>query len=71
MLEELRKQGFEIQLESHAAAILEKDFPTALADVEKVLTAVRIPILEIIGSGGRRDQGHATITASFRWIGLA
>ncbi|MGC2744297.1 MAG: hypothetical protein WA672_13985 [Candidatus Angelobacter sp.] len=60
MLEELRKQGFEIQLESHAAAILEQDFPTALADIEKVLTAVRIPIREIIGSGGGETKVRET-----------
>jgi hypothetical protein len=52
MLDRLREQDFEIQFESHAAAILEKDFPEALADLENVLSAIKIPILEIIGSGG-------------------
>jgi hypothetical protein len=69
MLEELRKQGFEIQLESHAAAILEKDFPTALADVEKVLTAVRIPILEIIGSGGGETKATQRLRRAFDGLG--
>jgi len=46
-----------IQFESHSAAILEKDFPTALDDVEQVLSKVVIPIAEIIGSGGGEAKG--------------
>jgi hypothetical protein len=62
MLDQLRDQDFEIQFESHAAAILEKDFPDALADLENVLLPVKIPILEIIGSGG----GEAKATQRLR-----
>ncbi len=65
MLELLQQQGFEIQFESHAAAILEKDFPDALADLEKVLMAVQIPILEIIGSGGGETKATQRLRRAF------
>jgi hypothetical protein len=61
MLEQLQARGFEIRLESHAAAILEKDFPHALSDIERVLLAVEIPIREIIGSGGGETKGTQRI----------
>lgn len=56
MLEKLRERTFDIQFESHAVAILEKDFPTALADIEQVLSNVTVPISEIIGSGGEKQK---------------
>lgn len=61
MLSRLQNRGFEIRLESHAAAILEKDFPAALSDIEKVLLGVQIPIKEIIGSGGGETKGTQRI----------
>lgn len=57
MLDELKKKDFEIQLESHAAAILEKDFPAALGELEAALSSFEIPITEIIGSGGGETKG--------------
>ncbi len=48
----LLEQGFDIQFISHAEAILESDFPDALNELEDVLTDLRLPITEIIGSGG-------------------
>lgn len=57
MLEKLRERGFEIRFESHAAAILERDFPTALTDIEESLSAFEVPINEIIGSGGGETKG--------------
>jgi hypothetical protein len=57
MLEALREKGFEIQFESHAAAILGTDFPTALEELEAALSNFEIPIAEIIGSGGGETKG--------------
>jgi hypothetical protein len=57
MLDILREKGFEIQFESHAAAILERDFPAALEELEVALSNVAIPISEIIGSGGGETKG--------------
>lgn len=45
-------RGFEILYVSHAAAILEHDFPDARGDIEQVLVDMSLPITEIIGSGG-------------------
>ena len=57
LFEKLQQKGFDIQFESHAFAILEKDFPAALLDLEEVLSGVSIPISEIIGSGGGEAKG--------------
>jgi hypothetical protein len=57
MFDQLKQKGFEVQFESHAAAILEIDFPTAQQDIEQVLLDVRIPIAEIIASGGGESKG--------------
>lgn len=56
-LEELQKRKFDIKWESHAAAILEKDFPIALDELQNVLLNFQVPITEIIGSGGGEAKG--------------
>jgi hypothetical protein len=65
VLEKLKTQGFEIQFESHAAAILEKDFPAAIDDIENVLSAMQIPILELIGSGGGETKATQRLRHAF------
>ncbi|HTR49005.1 MAG TPA: BglII/BstYI family type II restriction endonuclease, partial [Verrucomicrobiae bacterium] len=62
MLDKLSKAGFEIRHECHAAAILEKDTPLALGDLEEALLNLAVPITEIIGSGG----GEAKLTQRMR-----
>ena len=57
MFEPLIERGFEVRSESHAAAILEQDFPTAVGEIEEALRGFEIPITEIIGSGGGETQG--------------
>ena len=57
MLRRLVARGFDIRMESHAAAILEKDFPAALNDLERILVNFQVPIAEIIGSGGGEARG--------------
>jgi len=57
MLEGLIEKGYEVRSESHAAAILERDFPTAVGEIEDALRDFEIPITEIIGSGGGETQG--------------
>lgn len=57
MLDRLRANGFEILFESHAVAILDRDFPAALAELENALVDFEIPITEIIGSGGGETKG--------------
>jgi len=57
MLNVLKDKGFEVLFESHAAAILDRDFPTALGELEAALSQFEIPISEIIGSGGGETKG--------------
>jgi hypothetical protein len=69
MLDRLRQRGFEIQFESHAAAILERDFPAALADIEQALLAFDVPITEIIGSGGGETKGTQRLRKALADLG--
>jgi hypothetical protein len=57
MLDRLRERGFQVVFESHAIAILERDFPSALHEIEAALEHFEIPITEIIGSGGGETKG--------------
>ena len=69
MLHGLTARGFEIRAESHATAILEKDFPVALDEIQDVLSALRIPITEIIGSGGGETKGTQRMRHAFNDAG--
>ena len=68
-LERLLQRGFDIQWESHACAILEKDFPSALAELERVLMGFRVPIAEIIGSGGGESKGTQRMRRALAELG--
>lgn len=57
MLDAIRLRQFEMKFLSHAEAILTIDFPAALAEIDQVLDDLRIPITEIIGSGGGETKG--------------
>jgi hypothetical protein len=65
LLDTLQSRGFEIRHESHAQAILEKDFPVALREIEEVLAGLTIPITEIIGSGGGETKGTQRLRRAF------
>lgn len=69
MLSELLSRGFEFRFESHAAAILEKDFPDALAEISQALSSVEVPITEIVGSGGGKTKGTQRMRKSFAQMG--
>jgi len=64
MLEEIKKLGYQVLPLSHAEAILNVDFPQALQEIEKCLIDFRIPIAEIIGSGGGEAQGTQRLRRS-------
>jgi hypothetical protein len=57
MFEALRDRGYEVDFVSHAAAILEIDFPDAVAELEEVILHQSVPIEEIIRSGGGETKG--------------
>lgn len=62
MLSDLHQAGFDLHTSNHAAAILATDFPDALAELEAALRGFRIPVTELIGSGG----GEAVSTQRLR-----
>ena len=62
MFKRLAAAGFEIAFTSHAEAILNADFPDVVRDLEDALEGVRLPITEIVGSGG----GEAQLTQRLR-----
>ncbi|MBB4102423.1 BglII/BstYI family type II restriction endonuclease [Allorhizobium borbori] len=57
MFDALIERGFQVDIHSHARAILSVDFPDAVADLEEAIGALSIPIEEIVGSGGGESQG--------------
>src|SRR6266481_6475899 len=69
MLDKLQARGFEVRFESHAAAILERDFPAALTDIEETLLAFEVPITEIIGSGGGETKGTQRLRKALTDLG--
>lgn len=69
MLEVLREKGFEIIVESHGTAILERDFPQALTDLETALSGFEIPITEMIGSGGGETLGTQRLRRALNSLG--
>ena len=69
MLDELSAKGFEIRFESHAGAILERDFPEAVEQLQHGLGSLRVPISEIIGSGGGATKGTQRMRAALVGLG--
>jgi hypothetical protein len=56
-LADLEAKGFQVEFRSHARAILSVDFPDAVDELSDVLSAVTIPIEEIIAGGGGEAKG--------------
>ncbi len=57
MFDKLIERGFQIEIHSHARAILSVDFPEAVNELEEAIGGLSIPVEEIIGSGGGETQG--------------
>lgn len=57
MLDSLIAKGFQVEFQSHAAAILGVDFPQAVTELEEALAGATIPIEEIIAGGGGETKG--------------
>lgn len=69
MFEILKEKGFQVEIHSHAEAILSVDFPDAVAELEKAISGMSIPIEEIIGSGGGETQGTQRLRRSLAALG--
>ena len=67
----LTDRGFQVEVVSHAEAILLGDFPEAVAELEGVLAAVTIPIDEIVGSGGGETKGTQRLRRALAATGWA
>src|SRR5690349_20743564 len=67
----LRELGYQIEYHAHAEAILSVDFPLTLDELAQVLGHQKIPIEEIIGSGGGETKGTQRLRkglASKGWV---
>lgn len=69
MFERLSALGYEITFASHAEAILGVDFPDIVRDLELALLDVRLPITEIVGSGGGEAQLTQRLRRGFHQLG--
>jgi len=65
----LIERGFEIEFRSHAAAIMQVDFPDAWGELNTCLLELEIPIEEIIGSGGGEAKGTQRLRRSLSAVG--
>lgn len=68
-LSALLAKGFQIEFHSHARAILSIDFPDALVELETALSALTIPIEEIIAGGGGEAKGTQRLRRSLNSAG--
>lgn len=57
MFEDLQKMGYQIEVHSHARAILEVDFPEVEDELTGVLQDFTIPVAELIAGGGGEAKG--------------
>jgi hypothetical protein len=69
VFDRLREKGFEILYQSHAEAILEKDFPDAAEEIERAIFDIEVPITEIIGSGGGEAKGTQRMRRALAELG--
>ena len=69
MFDSLADRGFQVEIHSHAKAILSVDFPDAVGELESVIGNLAIPIEEIIGSGGGETKGTQRLRRGLADIG--
>jgi len=71
IFDSLTAKGFQVEFYSHATAILQVDFPDALAELESALLGVTIPIEEIIAGGGGEAKGTQRLRRALnamKWV---
>jgi hypothetical protein len=65
----LKSQGFNVLWVSHAKSIMMGDFPEALDELLNALSALELPITEIIGSGGGETKFTQRLRRSLAGVG--
>lgn len=69
MFNSLLDRGYQVEVHSHAHAILSVDFPDAVKELEDVVGGLSIPIEEIIGSGGGETKGTQRLRKGLAAVG--
>lgn len=69
MFDALIDRGFQIDIHSHAEAILSVDFPDAVRELEDAIGGLSIPIEEIVSSGGGETQGTQRLRRALAVLG--
>lgn len=69
MFDALVERDFQVEIHSHARAILSVDFPDAVAELEEAIGGLSIPIEEIVGSGGGESQGTQRLRRALADLG--
>ena len=59
---QLRRSGFDLRWTYHADAILRGHFPDAVDEIDSIVSLTKIPLSEMVGSGG----GEAKVTQRMR-----
>lgn len=62
MFDQIAKIDFNLASTFHALAILERDFPNVVDELDGILSSISIPILELVKGGG----GEAKVTQRLR-----
>jgi hypothetical protein len=57
VFQRLTLRGFDLAFTYHSDAILSRDFPEAVQEIEQVIGEVSIPIAELVRGGGGETQG--------------
>lgn len=69
MFDALIERGFQVEIHSHARAILSVDFPDAVEELEEAIGGLSIPIEEIVGSGGGEALGTQRLRRALAEVG--
>ena len=65
MFSQLITKGFQIELRHHAEAILNHDMASVESEIEEVLKGLRIPVQELVESGGGETKGTQRMRRRF------
>lgn len=66
---ELTARDFQVDFSSHAEAIIASDFPDVAAELVQALSAMTIPIKEIVAGGGGEAKGTQRLRRSLSALG--